>query len=134
MTALDGGKRGRKIREATREYSGNTNASALDAAILDDVIARVVQAAEPDRIILFGSAARGKADPDSDIDLLVIKSGVDSRSDLEGEIHMNLFGIGASVDVVVVTPEDVERLKDGVGTVIGPAIREGIEIYAAASA
>ena len=46
-------------------------------------------------------------------------------------IHRALVGIRASVDVVVVTPEDVESLKDGVGTIVGPAMREGREVYAA---
>ncbi|MBF8301113.1 MAG: transf 2 protein, partial [Acidobacteria bacterium] len=46
-------------------------------------------------------------------------------------IYRALVGIRASVDVVVVTPEDVESLKDGVGTIVGPAMREGREVYAA---
>jgi len=42
---------------------------------LADIVRRVVEAAQPDKIILFGSAARGEMGPDSDIDLLVIKRG-----------------------------------------------------------
>jgi uncharacterized protein len=119
------------IREATTEYARHAGLPAPDSPILDAIIARIVEAAEPDRIILFGSAARGELGPDSDIDLLVIKSGVEHRGRLEEDIHMNLFGVGVPVDVVVVTPEDVERLKDGVGSVIGPALAEGVEVYVA---
>ncbi len=44
---------------------------------------------------------------------------------------MNLFGVGAAVDVVVVTPGDVERYRDSFAMVIYPAIREGKVVYAA---
>lgn len=98
--------------------------------VLDEVIARIVQVAEPDRIILFGSAVRGTAHMDSDLDLLVVKSGVPNRRRLAQAIYRALVGIPGPVDIVVVTPEDVEALKDGVATIIGPAIREGREVYA----
>lgn len=100
-------------------------------AILEDIVRRVVAVARPDRIILFGSAARGEMGPDSDIDLLVIKSGVEHRGRLAQEIHLGLFEAPAAVDVVVVTPEDVQRFGERVGSIIRPALREGREIYAA---
>ena len=49
----------------------------LDQATLNDIIARIVDVVEPERIILFGSAATGGADRHSDVDLLVIKDGGD---------------------------------------------------------
>jgi predicted nucleotidyltransferase len=44
-----------------------------DPAILADIVKRVVEAAKPEKVVLFGSAARGTMGPDSDLDLLVIK-------------------------------------------------------------
>lgn len=108
----------------------NMNLVALEG-VLAEIIRRVVQVAQPDRIILFGSAARGEAGPDSDIDLLVVKANVESRRRLAHEIYVSLFGIAAPVDVIVVTPGDIEIYKDKLGTIIGPALREGREIYAA---
>jgi predicted nucleotidyltransferase len=102
-----------------------------DQALLDEVIRRVVEVARPDRIILFGSAARGRAGPDSDLDLLVVKSGVTRPRRLAGEIHVRMFGLPVSMDIVVVTPEDIERLGDKVGSIVRPALREGREIYVA---
>lgn len=99
--------------------------------LLDQIVKRVVAVARPDRIILFGSAARGELGPDSDIDLLVVKAGVPHRGRLAEEIYLGLFGIAAPVDVIVVTPEDVEAYREAVGTVIRPALREGRELYAA---
>jgi len=98
--------------------------------VLDEVVRRIVGVAHPDRIILFGSAARGETGPDSDIDLLVIKQGVAHRGQLAGQIHRALVGVAVAVDVVVATPEDVEYLRDKVGSIMGPALREGREIYA----
>lgn len=99
--------------------------------ILGEIVRRVVEVAWPDRIILFGSAARGEMGPDSDVDLLVVKSGVPHRRRLAQQIYLNLFGLAVPVDVIVVTPEDIEALRGKVGTIIGPALSEGKEIYAA---
>jgi uncharacterized protein len=98
--------------------------------VLDEVVRRVVAVARPDRIVLFGSAARGTMGPDSDIDLLVIKSDVPHRRRLAQQIDLALFGIRVPVDIIVVTPDDVVALRETVGTIIGPALEEGVEVYA----
>jgi predicted nucleotidyltransferase len=73
---------------------------------LDQLIRRVVQTAQPDRIILFGSAARGAMGASSDIDLLVIKGGAFNRNQLLGEIYRGLRGFHVAVDVLLATPEE----------------------------
>ena len=105
---------------------------ALPAADpLAEVVRRIVEVARPDRIILFGSAARGDAGPESDLDLLVVKRGVEHRRRLAQLIYRRLLGVEVPVDVLVVTPEDIEESRDKVGTIIGPALREGREVYVA---
>ena len=52
---------------------------ALSQETLDDIVRRIVEVAEPERIILFGSVARGDANRHSDVDLLVVKDGSDLR-------------------------------------------------------
>lgn len=99
--------------------------------VLDEIVRRIVKVAEPERIILFGSAARGTMGPNSDIDILIIKRGQFHRGHLTEAIYMNLIGVGQAVDVIVVTPEDVERYQNSHPLVIAPALREGKEIYAA---
>lgn len=101
----------------------------MDPALLQEVVRRVVEVAQPDRIILFGSAARGDFNSDSDLDLLVVKSGVQHRTQLEDRINRNFFGLPFPVDIIVVTPEEIERFGHRVGTIIRPALREGTEIY-----
>lgn len=100
-----------------------------DSAILVEVIRRIVEVADPDRIMLFGSAARGQMGPESDLDLLVVKSGVPHRRRLAQQIYRRLLGLTVPIDVIVVTPEDVERYRDKVGPIIGPAIEEGRVVY-----
>jgi predicted nucleotidyltransferase len=98
---------------------------------LAEIIRRIVRVAAPERIVLFGSAARGEQGPDSDLDLLVIKPGRYHRGRLTDAIYRSLIGVGQAVDVVGVTPEDVDRYRDALGLVIAPALREGRVVYAA---
>jgi predicted nucleotidyltransferase len=101
----------------------------VSQTVLDEIVRRIVEVAAPEKIILFGSAARGEMGPNSDVDLLVVKSGVHRRR-LSQAIYMSLLGVGQAVDVVVVTPEDIERFKNSFALVIEPALREGKVIYA----
>ena len=103
----------------------------LDRQTLDDIIRRVVETAQPEKIILFGSAARGDMGPNSDVDLLIIKEGADALN-LMSQIYRKLHGVGAAVDAIVVSPEDVERFKDSHALIIKPALREGRVVYEAA--
>jgi predicted nucleotidyltransferase len=104
---------------------------ALPARVLRDIVRRVVNAAHPERVILFGSAARGEMGPNSDVDLLVIKRGRFNRRRVAARIYKHLYGAGAAVDLVVVTPEDVRRYGDAPCLVIYPALREGRVVYGA---
>ncbi len=99
-----------------------------DPAILADIVNAVVRAAQPEQIVLFGSAARGEMGPHSDYDLLVIKGGKFNRHRITTAIYRHLSG-NAAVDVVVVTPEDVERYRDTHCLVICPALKEGKVVY-----
>ena len=102
----------------------------IDRKILDEIIRRIADAAQPQRIILFGSAARGDMGPNSDVDLLVVKEGADAL-DVTFRIYENLHAVGAAVDAVVVSPDDVERYKDSHALVIKPALQEGKVVYEA---
>ncbi len=100
-----------------------------DPAIVADIVARIVRAADPEKIVLFGSAARNTMGPDSDYDLLVIKRGkFDYWRQVEA-IRKQLWGAGAAVDIVLATPEDVERYRDSFCLVICPAMKEGKVVY-----
>ncbi len=97
--------------------------------LLNEIIDRIVNVAHPEKIILFGSSARNDASPSSDIDLLIVKRGV-HRRELAFEIYRNLIGVGSPVDLVVVTPEDIEKYRNSPALIIHPALKEGKVVYA----
>ncbi len=103
----------------------------VDQETLDEIVRRIVEAVEPERIILFGSAARCEMGPHSDIDLLVVK---DCESPLKAmqEIYRHLWGLGVAVDALVASPARVERYRDSHPLVFKPVLREGRVIYEAA--
>lgn len=103
--------------------------SVTTAQALEEIVRRIVAVADPERIVLFGSAARGEMGPHSDLDLLVVKNGDYHKGRLTEEIYMHLFGVGRAVDVVVVTPEDTERYRNTHALVIKPALQEGKVVY-----
>ena len=98
--------------------------------ILQEIVRRIVRVAKPEKIILFGSAAREEMGPDSDLDFLVIKSCKNRRKTAR-KIRRRLIGIGIPKDIIVATPQDMERYKDTIGLIYRPALKEGKVLYAA---
>ena len=98
--------------------------------IIEQMVLRIVERFDPERIILFGSAARGDAGPDSDVDLLVVMQVEGSRREKAVEIGVAVNDIPVPKDIVVTTPEDFEWRKEIVGTIERPAVREGRLVYA----
>ena len=96
---------------------------------LAEVIQRIRQVAQPEKIILFGSAAREEMGPSSDLDLLVVAPRGTHRRRLAQTIYRSLIGVGHPVDLVVVTPEDIERYGNAPGLILEPALREGEVVY-----
>ena len=102
-------------------------------AMLSDVVRRIVQTVQPGRIILFGSAARGQMRHDSDLDLLVVKSGGYNRGLLLEDIYAALRGIACAADIVVATPDDLVRYQHAHALIYKPALSEGRVVYDAAT-
>jgi len=94
------------------------------------MVKRIVMQFQPDRIILFGSHARGQAGLDSDVDLLVVMPVSGSKREKAIEIAVALHDIPVAKDVIVVTPDDFEWRSKIVGTIERPADREGKLLYA----
>jgi len=96
---------------------------------LHGLVASIVQAVNPLRIILFGSAARGQAGPDSDIDLLVVMPEGTHRRHTAQYLYRVIEGIGTPFELIVATPTDLERHGDNPSLVYHAALREGRTIY-----
>jgi len=96
---------------------------------ITEMARRIVARFAPEKIILFGSHARGTAGPDSDVDLLVIMPVSGSKRSARLAIRAALHDIDLAKDIIVATPEEVEFYRDQVGTIIRPALREGRVLY-----
>ena len=102
-----------------------TAKSAIDA-----MVRRIVRQFEPERVILFGSHARGNAGPDSDVDLLVVMPVEGSKRAKQVEIRLALHNIPFPKDIIVTTPEEFAWRRDVIGTIEEPAARKGKVLYA----
>jgi HEPN domain-containing protein len=100
------------------------------ADALDRMVATLVERFDPDQIILFGSYARGTAGPDSDIDLLVVMPFDEQlRGEKTREVYAAVSGSRIATQTVVYTPRQFNEYHDVVGTVVYPAVREGVVLY-----
>ncbi len=96
---------------------------------LEKVLRIIIQTADPDRIILFGSRAKGQAKPDSDYDLCVLKHGLTQRRPLVRELYRSLLGVGVPVEVIVETPERFEQHKENPYLIYHEIDRDGQVVY-----
>jgi len=104
------------------------------AVVTDEIIStiagRVVEAIHPEKIILFGSRAWGKADESSDIDLFVVVADSDLPSYRRSvPVYRALRGIGFPVDVVVQTREEVNQSRNVRSSLAWRVMEEGRVVY-----
>ena len=104
----------------------------LDEQTIQQIVARIVAAAQPSRVILFGSYGRGDASPDSDLDIMVIKPHVPNRYEEMLRLRKAVGSVGAGIDLLVYSEAEYERRSQVPGTVLYWARKEGKPVYAAA--
>jgi len=103
----------------------------LDKVKIEKVIKAIREVIEPDKIILFGSQARGDAKSNSDYDILVIKDSIEDELKVTKNIYKSFLNIDEliSIDVIVASKHNIEKYKDNIGYILKPALKEGIIIY-----
>ena len=100
-----------------------------DLSKVEVMVQRLAKRFHPDKIILFGSYARGQITNDSDVDLLVVMPVEGSKRKAAAEMDLALADRDLPLDLIVVTPEEYDRYQDTVGSVIYPAAQEGRVMY-----
>jgi predicted nucleotidyltransferase len=114
---------------ALRVIMNTMSEVAENATVLDGLVRRIAERFAPDKIILFGSRARGDAAAGSDIDLLVLFSEVADPNQRAAELYASLVDFPHPMDIVVSTSSRFERYRNVVNTVYWPASREGKTLY-----
>jgi predicted nucleotidyltransferase len=94
------------------------------------MVRRIVERFDPERVILFGSHAAGRAGPDSDVDLLVVMPFEGSKLAKQIEVRLALDDFPLPMDIIVTSPEEFAWRKEIVGTIERPAARYGKVLYA----
>ena len=100
-----------------------------DEPKLREIVRRLVEAVDPDRIILFGSRARGDAGPDSDVDLLIIKDSDVPRHRRTIPAYSALKGLAIPTDIIWRTPAEIVEWSRVPNHVVTRAMREGRVLY-----
>jgi len=96
---------------------------------VDEIVRRIVTAFHPRRIVMFGSRARGHTGPDSDLDLFVEMDSDKSPPERAIEVS-RLFGLRRwALDLVVYTPQEVQRIRGVHGTLLSTIESEGQVLY-----
>ena len=126
----------RERRGTSTEHA--TPMTHVDEPLLQRMVAAIVEAADPEQVILFGSRARGDARPDSDVDLVVVEAepfgpGRDRRAEIVRPMRA-LGGCPVATDILVYSRDEVEYWRDSLNNVLARALREGRVLYERPSA
>ncbi len=84
------------------------NTEKITPELINYIIEKIVQEIKPEKIILFGSYAKGNFNQDSDLDLFIIKESEESSRIVRRKVEALLWGRRFPVDLLVRKPEEVE--------------------------
>ena len=104
----------------------------IDDDLVREIVRRLLGVTQPERIILFGSAATGQVTRDSDIDLLVVAPAPSHTIEEHVRLRGCLRGLGFPFDVFLIATEKFEESKNVFGGIAYPAHKYGRVIYEAA--
>jgi len=101
----------------------------VDPQVLDQIVEQIVKVLDPEKIILFGSYARGEAGPDSDVDIAVIAETDQPRGHRTLALAEGWPHVGFPTDILVFTPDEWDEWVGLVNTIPNEAAAEGRVIY-----
>lgn len=103
--------------------------TAVTSSFLDEVVRRIVEAVRPEKVVLFGSRARGDSRPTSDIDILVIACSAEPRYRRSAPLYLALSDLYVPMDIVVYTRAEAEEWSEVPEALVTTALREGRVLY-----
>jgi predicted nucleotidyltransferase len=103
----------------------------MDIPFLDQIVNIIVSTVSPDKIILFGSYARGDYRKNSDIDILILKRGLEKERDITGNLYMEFFNkkITIPVDLIAMDYDKYNKLNNDIGYIYKTIKQEGKILY-----
>ena len=116
----------------SQSKSAKIPTSPPEDPVLAEIVRRLVDAYEPERVYLFGSHARGDVGPDSDYDVLVLvpdNAPPERRRSRLG--YEALWGTGTATDVVVMSRGYFDWMLGSAASLPATVVREGRTLYAA---
>ncbi len=96
---------------------------------IQEVINKISNNYFPEKIILFGSYAKGNPEVTSDLDLFIIKDSVLPRYKRGLEVRRLLFGSMIPIDLLVYTPKEIEEQKDRKYSFVHEVLNTGRVVY-----
>lgn len=96
---------------------------------IDAVVQRLVDAYDPERVILFGSRARGVERVDSDVDLLIVKNTTSTPAERRRDVERVLADRAMALDLVVYTPAELLALFRHGSPFVEGIVRDGKVVY-----
>jgi predicted nucleotidyltransferase len=97
--------------------------------LAERIAKKIVEEIHPDKVILFGSRARGEAGPESDVDIAVIYSGPKTKREIKLEINGLFRRRDFSMDVFVLTPQELQDYSNIANTLARELTERGVVLY-----
>jgi len=103
----------------------------LEIPFIDQIVSTIVSTAAPDKIILFGSYARGDYRKSSDIDILILKKNLKNERIMTGNLYMEFFNkkIALPIDLIAMDYDKYYQLNNDIGYIYKTIKQEGKVIY-----
>ena len=118
------------MTEEVIEQDERLNTRQVTPELIAYIVKKIVREIDPQKIILFGSRARGEARDDSDLDLFIVQDSQRPNRQVRRRIEYLLWGRRFAVDLIVRRPEEVERnVKDNNPFYTKHILKEGRILY-----
>jgi len=101
----------------------------ITTSVLEEIVERIAERFNPEKIILFGSYARGAATDDSDVDLLIVADTGLPPGERFPAARRVLADFPAAFDLIVRTPQEYERRRGVVNDIVYFADKYGRVVY-----